>query len=262
MKVLIHNSAELAQQAVANILSARILAHPASVIGLATGGTMEAVYDRLIRAIARDAVPVGDLMTFNLDEYWGLAADHPASYRSYMNARLFTPAGIPLERTFLPIADAPDPAAESDAYERRIRQAGGIGLQLLGIGQNGHIGFNEPTSSLASRTRLKTLTESTRNANQQYFGEDESTPKYAITMGIGTILDARECLMLATGSKKAEAVSRMIEGPLGAHCPASALQLHPKATIVLDAEAASALKLREYYQHVHPDGLDRQPTHS
>ncbi|WP_068115879.1 glucosamine-6-phosphate deaminase [Tropicimonas marinistellae] len=261
MKVLVHSSAELAQQSVCDVLTARILAHPASVIGLATGGTMEAVYDKLILSITRKAVPVRELLTFNLDEYWGLAPNHPASYRSYMNARLFDPAGIPRERTFLPVADAVEPDAESEAYEQRIREAGGIDLQLLGIGQNGHIGFNEPTSSLASRTRLKTLTESTRKANRQYFGDDEETPKYAITMGIGTILDARECLLLATGESKAEAVSRMIEGPLGAHCPASALQLHPKATVVLDADAASELKLREYYQHVHPDGIDRQPTH-
>ena len=222
---------------------------------------MEAVYDKLILATTRKAVPVRELLTFNLDEYWGLAPNHPASYRSYMNARLFGPAGIPMERTFLPLANAADPELESDAYEQKIREVGGIDLQLLGIGQNGHIGFNEPTSSLASRTRLKTLTESTRRANRQYFEEGEETPKYAITMGIGTILDARQCLLLATGSNKADAVSRMIEGPLGAHCPASALQLHPKATVVLDADAASALKLREYYQHVHPDGIDKQPTH-
>lgn len=262
MKVLIHNSAELAQQAVTDILKERVIAHPASVIGLATGGTMETVYDRLILALADRRVPVQEITTFNLDEYWGLAPDHPATYRSYMNTRLFGPAGIPLDRTFLPASDATDPVAESAAYEARIREAGGIDLQLLGIGQNGHIGFNEPTSSLASRTRLKTLTESTRKANQQYFDNDEATPKYAITMGIGTILDASECVLLATGANKAAAVSNMIEGPLGAHCPASSLQLHPKATVVLDAAAASALKLREYYQYVHPDGIDVQPSHA
>ncbi|PRY22176.1 glucosamine-6-phosphate deaminase [Aliiruegeria haliotis] len=261
MKVLIHNSAELAQQAVADILSNRIAASPASVLGLATGGTMEAVYDRLILALSESGVPVEEVKTFNLDEYWGLAPDHPATYRSYMNSRLFGRAGFPVGRTFLPASDAADPVAESAAYEAKIRDAGGIDLQLLGIGQNGHIGFNEPTSSLASRTRLKTLTESTRMANQQYFDGQEATPKYAITMGIGTILDARDCLLLATGSNKADAVRKMIEGPLGAHCPASALQLHPKATVVLDAAAATDLTLREYYQYVHPDGIDVQPSH-
>lgn len=262
MKVLIHNSAELAQQSVTDILVHRIIARPTSVIGLATGGTMEAVYDKLIVALSDRNAPVDDLVTFNLDEYWGLPPGHSASYRSYMNARLFDPAGIPQVRTNLPDGDATDPIAESNAYEQKIKDAGGIDIQLLGIGQNGHIGFNEPTSSLASRTRLKTLTESTRKANQQYFDGAEATPKYAITMGIGTILDAEECLLLATGASKAEAAFKMIEGPLGAHCPASALQLHPRATIVLDAAAASALQLLEYYQYVHPDGLDEQPSHA
>ena len=133
-------------------------------------------------------------------------------------------------------------------------EAGGISLQLLGIGRNGHIGFNEPTSSLGSRTRVKTLTETTRQSNRQYFSSDEDTPRYAITMGIGTILAARECLLLATGADKAHAVADMIEGPVSAICPASALQSHPNATVILDRDASAKLRLRDYYHHVHPNG--------
>lgn len=147
-----------------------------------------------------------------------------------------------------------DPPAEAARYEARIAEAGGLSLQLLGVGRNGHIGFNEPTSSLASPTRIKTLTESTRSANRQYFGPDETPPAYAITMGVGTILSAHECLLLATGATKAAAAAAMIEGPVSAVCPASALQMHPRATVVLDREAAADLQLTDYYQHVHPDG--------
>ena len=148
----------------------------------------------------------------------------------------------------------PDPHAEADAYEARIAAAGGIDLQLLGIGRNGHIGFNEPTSSLCSRTRVKTLTGSTRAANARFFAEGEEPPTCAITMGLATILDARQVLLLAFGKEKAPAVRAAIEGPVSAFTPASVLQMHRRATVILDQAAASKLELREYYHTVHPDG--------
>ena len=215
---------------------------------------MEAVYARLIAAYRSGEVSFSRSRSFNLDEYVGLSPDHPRSYWHYMREQLFEHVDFPDGATHLPHGDADDPRAEAEAYEHAIAQAGGVGLQLLGLGANGHIGFNEPTSSLASRTRIKTLTRSTRDANARYFETPEQVPRKAITMGIGTILDADEVVLLAYGAGKAKAAAAMIEGPLSAFCPASALQMHRKATIVLDRAAAADLKLRDYYNDVHPDG--------
>jgi glucosamine-6-phosphate deaminase len=173
-----------------------------------------------------------------------------------MAEQLFDHVDLAPDATVLPRGDAPDPARQAAGYEAAIRRAGGIDLQLLGIGRNGHIGFNEPTSSLASRTRVKTLTRSTREANARYFASFEDTPRFAITMGIGTVLDVRAVVLLALGADKAEAVRDMIEGPLAALCPASALQLHPDVTVILDPDSASALRLRAYYGEIHSDGAD------
>lgn len=254
MKVLICRSHDAAIARAADVIAAHIRQHSAPVLGLATGGTMLPLYDRLA-VLHRDAgLSFARCSSFNLDEYVGIAPEHPASYHTYMREALFDHVDIDLARTYLPRGDATDVQAEAGAYEARIASAGGISLQLLGIGQNGHIGFNEPTSSLGSRTRIKTLTESTRTANRQYFGPGETAPQYALTMGIGTILDARECLLLATGQAKSAAVAAMIEGPVSAVCPASALQLHARATVILDQAAAAELKLTDYYHQVHPNG--------
>lgn len=254
MKVLILDTAAEAEARAALMIQEQIRQKPASVLGLATGGTMLPIYAALRAAHRDDGLSFAGVTTFNLDEYVGLAADHPASYHHYMRDVLFDHIDIDQTRTFLPRGDAPDPAAEAQAYEDEIRRAGGIDLQLLGLGQNGHIGFNEPTSSLGSRTRIKTLTESTLNANRPYFTDGQEMPRYALTMGIATILDARACVLVATGAAKAQAVAAMVEGPLSAICPGSALQLHPRATVILDVAAASALKLTSYYHLVHPAG--------
>ena len=253
MRVLICKNEASAIARAADHIAEHMAQRSDCVLGLATGGTMLPLYQRLIRLHA-DGLSFASVTTFNLDEYVGLAPDHPASYHSYMREALFDHVDIDPARTHLPRGDAADPTAEAADYETRINGAGGISLQLLGIGRNGHIGFNEPTSSLASPTRIKTLTESTRRANQPYFGPDETPPGYAITMGVGTILSARECLLLATGSAKANAVAAMVEGPVAAICPASALQMHARTTVVLDRDAATELKLIDYYHHVHPDG--------
>lgn len=255
MKVLICPDRDAAIERAKGIIIDHVNAKPKAVLGLATGGTMVPLYERLVSAYQAGAVSFAGVTTFNLDEYIGIPPEHPCSYHTYMRDILFQHIDIDQSRTHLPHGMPDDVDAEGERYEAEIAAAGGISLQLLGIGKNGHIGFNEPSSSLASRTRVKTLTETTRNANRQYFPEGEETPRFALTMGIGTILDARECLLIATGADKAQAVADMIEGPVSAACPASALQFHRHATIITDQEAASQLRLTDYYQHVHPDGI-------
>jgi glucosamine-6-phosphate deaminase len=254
VKVLIFHDAAAAIARAGDIVARALRARPDMVLGLATGGTMLPLYDDLVARHETDGLSFARATTFNLDEYVGLSPDHPCSYHRYMREAFFDRVDLDLARTHLPRGDAPDPQAEARAYEARIAAAGGIDLQILGLGRNGHIGFNEPTSSLGSRTRIKTLTDDTRQANRRYFASFEATPRYAITTGVATILDARATLLLATGAAKSEAVARMVEGPLGAACPASALQLHPAATVILDAEAAGELRLRDYYETVHPGG--------
>lgn len=254
MKVLILESAEAAAARVAEIMG-EALSGRATVIGLATGETMRPVYARLAALHRAGRADFAGVTSFNLDEYVGVPPAHPASFHAFMREALFDHVNIDPARCHLPRGDAADPAAEAQRYEAAIAAAGGIDLQLLGIGRNGHLAFNEPTSSLGSRTRVKTLTEATRIANAPAFAPDP-VPRHAITMGIATILAARACLLLATGEAKAAAVARMVEGPLGADCPATALQMHPSATVVLDGAAASRLALREYYETVHPGGAE------
>jgi glucosamine-6-phosphate deaminase len=256
VKVLILDTAEAASDRAAGLLLAVVQKKPMAVLGLATGGTMLPVYDRLIAGHHSKGISFAQVTTFNLDEYVGLAPDHQGSYHHYMREKLFDRIDIDLGRTHLPRGDAPDPVAEAEAYEDRIALAGGIDLQLLGVGRNGHIGFNEPTSSLASRSRIKTLSDDTRQANRPYFDSLDVTPRFAITMGVGTILAARACLVLALGADKAQAVARMVEGAITAACPATALQLHPQVTVVLDRAAAAELTMQDYYDHVHPKGAD------
>lgn len=259
MKVLICDTAAAAATRAAHIIRDAVQRRPGLVLGLATGTTMEPVYAELRAMIAEGALDLTAITTFNLDEYVGLPGDHPQSYRATMKRLLFDPAGLSAARTHLPDGMAADPAAEAEAYEAAISRAGGIDLQLLGIGANGHIGFNEPTSSLGSRTRVKTLTKGTRHANERVFDPGDEPPRRAITMGIRTILEARTCVLLATGTGKARPVANAIEGPVSAACPASGLQLHPSATMILDPEAAADLKMRDYYETVHPGGQEAAP---
>ncbi|KFB09308.1 glucosamine-6-phosphate deaminase [Nitratireductor basaltis] len=254
--ILIHPDTQSAIRATAERLLQAVQGDHDAVLGLATGGTMEPVYHQLVRRADEARLSFAGVTTFNLDEYVGLAADHPQSYRSTMNRLLFDHVDIPRNQTYLPRGDAQDPSAEAIAYEAAIEAAGGIDLQLLGIGRNGHLGFNEPSSSLASRTRIKKLARSTLEANARFFGAGERMPTHAITMGIGTIMKARKLLMLAMGASKADAVAAALEGPVTAACPASILQFHPDVTVVLDQEAASCLKLRDFYEDIHPGGQE------
>lgn len=222
-----------------------------AVFGLASGRTPLAMYKRLIADSRAAGLSFRNVTTFNLDEYLGLLPADAQSYRAYMQRELFDHIDIHPGNTFLPECGAEvDPLEVGPAYEALIRSCGGIDLQVLGIGRNGHIGFNEPTSSLRSRTRIKTLTRETIAANKQYFKDPATQPQLAITMGIATIMDAGHIVLLATGADKAEAVRQSIEGPVSAMWPASMLQLHEKVSVLLDETAASTLALRDYYDWV------------
>lgn len=256
MKVLILDTAEAAITRAAGLIANAVRQKPHSVLGLATGGTMLPLYAELRRLHRARGLSFAGVTTFNLDEYVGLAPTHPGSYHSYMREALFDHIDVDPGRTHLPRGDAPDTQAEADRYDAQISACGGIDLQLLGIGKNGHIGFNEPTSSLGSRTRIKSLTPATQEANRSYFAEGEETPRFAITMGVTNILEARECLLVATGAAKSAAVAAMVEGPVSAACPASALQLHRRVTVVIDRAASKDLTLTDYYELVHPGGGD------
>lgn len=241
MQITTFDSESEAADACARLLGDALRARPAMVLGLATGGTMLPVYARLRAAKERGEISLAEASSFNLDEYIGLGADHPASYHQYMEEHLFRGTKISRVHTHLPKGDAPDPEAEALRYEALIRQSGGIDLQLLGLGRNGHIGFNEPGSPLASRTRVVDLAPSTLEANKAYFAPGEAPPRQAITMGIATILEAKRCVLLATGEAKAEAVAAMAAGEISSDCPASALRDHPDCEVLLDVAAASRL---------------------
>lgn len=240
----------------------QIESNPHSVLGLATGGTPVGIYRRLIELHQNRGLSFRHVTTFNLDEYVGLSADHPQSYRIFMLEHFFQHIDIRSERTHLPSGVASNLLDECREYEAKIAQAGGIDLQLLGVGTDGHIAFNEPGSSLASRTRIKTLTEITRRDNARFFESPDQVPMSAITMGIETILDATRILLIATGASKAEAVQATVEGPITSRIPASALQLHANVTIVVDDAAASRLAFREYYQRSEIERLRLETSHS
>ncbi|MEM7474172.1 MAG: glucosamine-6-phosphate deaminase [Planctomycetota bacterium] len=250
MRVVILESGIAVSERAADLICQCVQSCDSPVLGLATGGTPLATYAELIRRYESGKVSFSKCTTFNLDEYVGLPEGHAESYRVFMQENLFAKADFEMESCHLPDGNETDLAATCAAYEERISRSGGIDLQLLGIGSDGHIAFNEPGSSLASRTRPKALTEQTRLDNARFFNSPEEVPRLAITMGIGSILDARKILLLATGENKAAAVREMAEGPLSASCPASALQLHANATVLLDPAAASQLKRSEYYKHV------------
>lgn len=233
----------------ADIVTALLARTPAAVIGLPTGETPRALYKELVRRFEARRLSFASATTFNLDEFVGVPAHHPASYSAYMRAHLFSHVDLDPARAHVPRADIDDVPGACAAYEDAIRRAGGIDLQVLGLGVEGHIGFNEPTSALSSRTRIKTLTRATLELVRPAWLPDEP-PRHVVTMGIGTILEARRCVLLATGASKARAVAAMAEGPLTAMVPASALQLHPRATVLVDEAAAAALTRADEYRDV------------
>ncbi len=254
MEVIILENADAVAQLGAQRVCELINKKPTATLGLATGTTPIAMYQHLIALYQQQHLSFREVSTFNLDEYIGIAADNPQSYRAFMQRELFAAIDIDMANTHLPeCGEGQNPREIGAAYEKAIAAAGGIDLQILGIGGNGHIGFNEPGSSLASRTRVKTLTPATVKDNSRLFAQGEFQPHLAMTMGIASILEARRALLLATGENKASAVRDAIEGPLSAMCPASALQLHERAGFILDRAAASRLKNSEYYQWAHQE---------
>ncbi len=250
MRVVILKNADEVSCRAAEVFAALLKRRPGAVLGLATGSTPLATYGRLIELYRSGQISFAHATSFNLDEYVGLAPEHPQSYHYFMHENLFRQVDIQPERCHVPSGLADDYFEYGRQYEQAIQAAGGIELQLLGIGSDGHIAFNEPGSSLASRTRLKALTEETRKDNARFFASIDEVPKLAVTMGVGTILEARRIVLLATGSGKADAVQKFIEGPVSSQITASALQLHPSVTVFLDEAAAQSLERRDYYLEV------------
>lgn len=244
MEVVILPDAAAVASLVADAIERLVVARPDAVLGLATGSSPLGVYGELVRR----QVSFASARAFLLDEYIGLPAGHPESYRSFIERHFTGMIDIAPSNVHVPDGGAADLVAACAAYEDAIRAAGGVDLQLLGVGTDGHLGFNEPTSSLASRTRVKTLTQRTRDDNSRFFTDIDEVPRHVVTQGIGTILEARHLVLIATGASKAEPVARAVEGPLTSMCPASALQLHPHATVVVDEAAAAQLVLGEYYR--------------
>ncbi len=255
MEVIIQPNAEAAAALVARIVARELRANPHLVLGLATGKTMERVYRHLVRMHQESGLDFSLCRTFNLDEYVGLFPSDPNSYRHYMEHHLFRHVNLDGRNAHLPNGLAPDLEAECRHYEATIQRTGGIDLQLLGIGKAGHIGFNEPLSALRSRTRVKALTPTTLKQNAPMFGGEEHVPRRAITMGVGTIIEARRCLLLATGDSKAAVVAQAVEGPITSMVTASALQLHARCTVIVDEDAAARLQEKEYYRWI----FDNEP---
>jgi glucosamine-6-phosphate deaminase len=231
--IVIRPDYQTLSNAAADFIAAAIRANPQIVLGLPTGSTPQGMYDALVRMHREGTLDLSQVRTFNMDEYVGLSAAHPQSYHAYMKTRFFSLTNIRPEN-----ASIPNALDEAGVYEKAIQLAGGIDLQISGIGMNAHIGFNEPGSSLDSRTRTVDLADSTRSAMRQYFPDESTMPRKAITVGIATILEAKRILLIASGKRKAKAVARALEGPVSEDVPASVIQVHPDVTVMLDTEAA------------------------
>lgn len=258
MLVIIKEDYEAVSAEAARLLADRLLLKPTLVLGLATGSTPLGLYQELIRLHREEGLDFSKVTTFNLDEYVGLPPQHEQSYHRFMWESLFQHINADPRFVYIPNGMAHDIQAHCDWYEAEIERAGGIDLQVLGIGANGHIAFNEPGSSLGSRTRVKTLTRETRQDNARFFGSFDEVPRYALTMGIGTIMEARELLLLASGESKAEAIRAAVEGPLTAAVPASMIQMHRNVFVIVDRAAASLLG-GEHATSVREASLVRRP---
>ncbi len=259
MEVIIRPTAQAAADLAARIIARELRANPHLVLGLATGRTMETVYGRLVRLFQTESLDFSLCSTFNLDEYVGLPPSDRHSYRHYMNHHLFQQVNIDPRNTHLPDGMAADLDAECRKYEELIRRFNGIDLQLLGLGRTGHIGFNEPLSALRSRTRVKALAPLTLAQNSVLFADPSQMPRRAITMGVGTILEARRVLLLAIGEEKADIIARAVEGPITSMISATALQLHVHCTVVVDEAAAGSLGCRDYYRWIFENEPEWEP---
>ena len=258
MEVVIAPAERLAVLA-ADAVEAVVRSGPGAVLGLATGSSPLKVYDELVRRHVQDGLSFAGVRAFMLDEYVGLPVDHPERYRNVIETEIASRVDFAPGAVQGPDGNAEDLVAACAAYEESIAGAGGVDLQILGIGTDGHIAFNEPGSSLASRTRIKTLTAQTREDNARFFGDDvERVPRHCLTQGLATIMSARHLVLLATGKGKAEAVHQLVEGPVSAMWPATIMQMHPHATVLVDDAAASRLQLGDYYRQTYASKPDWQ----
>lgn len=236
--LIICDTPQDAAEEVAQQIAKRVRESPMCKLGLATGGTPVETYKRLVQWHRQDDLDFSSVTTFNLDEYVGLGPKHPQSFRRFMDDQLFDHVNINLLNTFVPDGTASDQEQECRRYESKIQETGGIDLQLLGIGHNGHIAFNEPGADATSRTRVVDLTDETIKKNARFFESIDDVPRTAITMGVGTILEARKIILMATGPGKSEAIKTMLNRPATSAHPASLLQTHPNVTVVVDQAAA------------------------
>lgn len=251
MEVVILPPEDLAIEA-ANVVEIQLRRNPSTVLGLATGSSPLAIYQELIRRHREEGLSFAQARGFLLDEYVGLAPEHPQRYRNVIAEEFSDHLDWPAERIQAPDGLARDVPGACAQYERDIKAAGGVDIQLLGIGTDGHIGFNEPGSSLASRTRIKSLAAQTRKDNARFFdGDLDQVPRHCLTQGLGTISQARHLLLVATGHQKAQAIRHLVEGPVSARWPATVMQWHPHATVLIDEAAASELELTEYYKQTY-----------
>jgi glucosamine-6-phosphate deaminase len=248
VRLRIYDTYDQVSAAAADIVEQTIRRRPDAVLGLPTGSLPIGLYQELVRRHRERALDFSRVVTFNLDEYLGLEAEHPQSYHRYMAERLFDHINIPPANIHIPSGSAPDYVEHCAWYDRHIAEHGGIDVQLLGIGGDGHIGFNEPGTALRSRTSVQTLTPQTLRDNSRFFAKFEDVPVHAVTMGVATILEARRIVVIASGIAKADAVARAVEGPLCSMVTASALQLHTDTTWLLDRQAAGNLRARALFE--------------
>jgi glucosamine-6-phosphate deaminase len=252
MEVIVGEDAQQLGRIAADAIGALLARKPTAVLGLATGSSPLAIYDELVKRCQAGLISFRQARGFTLDEYVGLPADHPERYRTVIDKVFVSRVDFAPRAVQGPDGLAGDIAAACAAYEHSIHEAGGVDLQILGIGTDGHVAFNEPGSSLASRTRIKTLTRQTRIDNARFFdGDVESVPTHCLTQGLATIMEARHLVLVATGRGKAEAVHHLVEGPVSALWPATVLQLHPHVTVLLDDAAARRLQLVDYYRETY-----------
>jgi len=250
MEVIIKSKYEQMSRAAAELVADVLNTKPNAVLGMATGSTPLGLYKELVRMHKEEGLDFSQVTTFNLDEYVGLPVDHDQSYHYFMHENFFKHVNISHQNIYIPSGTTNNYKAFCQWYEDRIQESGGIDIQILGIGSDGHIAFNEPTSSFSSRTRLKTLAKPTIDDNARFFAKREDVPIYAITMGVATILEARQLLLVANGKGKAKAIAQMIEGPVTSMITATALQMHAAASVFIDTDAASELDMAEYYEWI------------
>lgn len=262
MQVIVKDSYEEISEIGAKIIANAIRKKPSLVLGLATGSTPIGMYKELIRMHKEENLDFSKVTTFNLDEYVGLPTDHDQSYHYFMCKNLFDHVNIDMSKVHVPsgLVTGKDAQDYCQWYENEIKKAGGIDIQVLGLGSDGHIAFNEPGSSLASRTRIVALTEETIDDNSRFFEKKEDVPQFSITMGVGTVMEARYCLIMAKGESKAKAVKAFVEGPVSSQITASALQMHPKVTAFFDETAASKLERLDYYKFAYQSLHEKEMT--